>query len=121
MGTMIRLQRPDGSDCQGYFADAGPNRPAVIVIQEWWELNPQICGIADRFADAGFTAVAPDLFHGRITQDPDEANHLMNGLEWQRPPASMVFRHGSLPILHRSASRFKSTLPNTTTGARRRL
>jgi carboxymethylenebutenolidase len=79
---MIEFARPDGSRCPGYFASAGTGRPAVIVIQEWWGLNPQICGIADRYAAAGYNALAPDLYHGRVTQDPDEASHLMNGLDF---------------------------------------
>jgi carboxymethylenebutenolidase len=79
---MIEFARPDGGRCKGYLAEAGKGRPAVIVIQEWWGLNPQIRGIADRYAAAGFTALAPDLFQGRVTQDPDEASHLMNGLDF---------------------------------------
>lgn len=82
MGEMIEFGRPDGGRCQGYFASAGAARPSVIVIQEWWGLNPQIRGIADRYAAAGYNALAPDLYHGRVTQDPDEANHLMNGLDF---------------------------------------
>ncbi len=82
MTNMIKFKRPDGTDCSGYFADAGANKPAVIVIQEWWGLNAQICGIADRFAAAGISALAPDLYQGRVTQDPDEASHLMNGLDF---------------------------------------
>jgi len=81
MGKMITFKRPDGTECSGYLADAGQNKPAVIVIQEWWGLNAHICGIADRFAAAGFTALAPDLYHGRVAQDPDEARHMMNGLD----------------------------------------
>ena len=82
MGTMIEFARPDGGTCRGYLSDAAAKGPAVIIIQEWWGLNPQICGIADRLAGAGFTALAPDLFDGRVTQDPDEASHLMNGLDF---------------------------------------
>lgn len=82
MGEMIEFARPDGSPCKGYFAAAGQGKPGVIVIQEWWGLNAQICAMADRFAAAGFNALAPDLFQGRVTQDPDEANHLMNGLDF---------------------------------------
>ena len=52
------------------------------MIQEWWGLNDQIKGVAERFAAAGFTALAPDLYHGRVTGEPDEANHLMEGLDW---------------------------------------
>ena len=52
------------------------------MIQEWWGLNPHICGIADRFAAAGFNALAPDLYHGRIAQNRDEAGHMMDGLDF---------------------------------------
>jgi carboxymethylenebutenolidase len=82
MGQMIEFKRPDGSACRGYLANAGQGAPGVVVIQEWWGLNEQICGIADRFAHAGFNALAPDLFQGRVTQKPDEASHLMNGLDF---------------------------------------
>jgi carboxymethylenebutenolidase len=50
------------------------------VIQEW--LNDQICGAADRFARAGYNALAPDLYKGRLTTEADEANHLMTGLDF---------------------------------------
>lgn len=82
MGQMIDFGRPDASTCRGYLASAGKDRPGVVVIQEWWGLNDQICGVADRFARAGFNALAPDLFKGRVTQNPDEASHLMNGLDF---------------------------------------
>ena len=82
MGQIIEFKRPDASTCRGYLASAGPACPGVVVIQEWWGLNDQICGIADRFARAGFNALAPDLFKGRVAQDPDEASHLMNGLDF---------------------------------------
>lgn len=82
MGHMIDFKRPDGSSCRGYLATAGQGRPGVVVIQEWWGLNDQICGVADRFARVGFNALAPDLFKGRVTQEPDEASHLMNGLDF---------------------------------------
>ena len=79
---MIEFPRPDGSRCAGYYAEAGKDKPSVVVIQEWWGLNPQIRSVAERFAAAGYNALAPDLYHGRVTQDADEANHLMNGLDF---------------------------------------
>lgn len=82
MGQMIEFRRPDGSACRGYLANAGQGAPGVVVIQEWWGLNEQMRGIADRFGRAGFNALAPDLFQGRVTQKPDEASHLMNGLDF---------------------------------------
>jgi len=82
MGTMIEIARPDGGTTKGYLATAGQGRPGVVVIQEWWGLNDQICGVADRFARAGYNALAPDLYKGRLTTEPDEANHLMTGLDF---------------------------------------
>jgi carboxymethylenebutenolidase len=82
MGTMIEFARPDGSKTKGYLATAGQGRPGVVVIQEWWGLNDQICGVADRFARAGYNALAPDLYKGRLTTESDEANHLMTGLDF---------------------------------------
>jgi carboxymethylenebutenolidase len=82
MGTMIEYLRPDGGKTKGYLATAGQDRPGVVVIQEWWGLNDQICGVADRFARAGYNALAPDLYKGRLATEPDEANHLMTGLDF---------------------------------------
>lgn len=82
MGTMIEFARPDGGRTKGYLAIAGQGRPGVVVIQEWWGLNDQICGVADRFARAGYNALAPDLYKGRVAAAPDEANHLMSGLDF---------------------------------------
>jgi carboxymethylenebutenolidase len=82
MGQMLNFKRPDGGSTQGYLASAGQNKPSIVVIQEWWGLSDQICGVADRFARAGYTALAPDLFKGRIAANADEAKHLMDGLDF---------------------------------------
>lgn len=80
--AMMEFKRPDDSACRGYLAEAGKDKPGIVVIQEWWGLNPHICGIADRFAAAGFNALAPDLYQGRIAQDADEASHMMDALDF---------------------------------------
>ena len=77
MGEMISF-RSNGSECAGYLADGGG--PGVIVIQEWWGLVPHIRDVADRFAARGFTALAPDLYHGESSSEPDGAGKLMMGL-----------------------------------------
>ena len=69
----------NGHTCDGYLAGDGTG-PGVIVIQEWWGLVPHIESVADRFAAAGFTALAPDLYHGESTTEPDGAGKLMMGL-----------------------------------------
>ena len=82
MGRTVDFKRPDGGTTQGHFAEAGDGKPGIIVIQEWWGLNDQIRGVADRFAAAGYNALAPDLYEGRVTQDADEASHMMEGLDF---------------------------------------
>ena len=82
MGKIVKFDRPDGGQTSGYLATAAANQPGVIVIQEWWGLNDQICGVADRLARAGYNALAPDLYKGQATQDPDEAGHMMSGLDF---------------------------------------
>ncbi|MFY7855360.1 MAG: dienelactone hydrolase family protein [Rubrivivax sp.] len=80
--STVSFTRPDGTSVNGYLADAGPGRPGVVVIQEWWGLNDQIRGVADRLAAAGFTALVPDLYRGKSTVEAEEAHHLMSGLNF---------------------------------------
>ncbi len=90
MGTTVQLRRPDGGSLDAYFADAGPGTPGVVVIQEWWGLNDQIRGVADRFAAAGFSALVPDLYRGKSTLEAKEAEHLMTGLNFADAAAQDV-------------------------------
>ena len=84
MGNRIRFNRPDGQTVEGYLAE--PAQPegaaAVVVVQEWWGLNDQIRGVADRFAQAGYRALVPDLYRGQSTVEAEEAHHLMSGLDF---------------------------------------
>jgi len=70
----------NGSSCPGYLAPAEGGGPGVLVIQEYWGLVPHIRDVCDRFAAAGFTALAPDLYRGEETTEPDEAGKLMMNL-----------------------------------------
>ena len=76
MGERISF-KTNGSTTPGYLARPAERGPGVIVIQEWWGLVPHIEQIADRFAEAGFVALAPDLYHGQTTTSPDQAGKLM--------------------------------------------
>ena len=55
--------------------------PGVIVVQEWWGLTAHIRSICDRLAHEGFVAVAPDLYQGKTTADPDLAAAWMAALD----------------------------------------
>jgi carboxymethylenebutenolidase len=84
VGTTITFKRPDGKELSGYLAEpANPDgAPAVVVIQEWWGINNQIRGVAERLASAGYIALVPDLYRGKSTVEQEEAHHLMSGLDF---------------------------------------
>jgi len=68
---------------------AGPF-PAVVVIQEWWGLNEQIKGTARRFAEQGYITLAPDLYHGRVVSEPNEAQKEAMNLDRPRAVQEIV-------------------------------
>jgi carboxymethylenebutenolidase len=75
-GAMVSFPS-NGGTTHGYLATPKGAGPGVVVIQEWWGLVPHITSVCDRFAAEGFTALAPDLYHGKTTTSPDEAGRLM--------------------------------------------
>ena len=80
-GEMVTFPS-NGHECQGYLArPASGSGPGIVVIQEWWGLNDNIKDIANRFAAEGFVALAPDLYHGKATAEPDEAGKLMMAMK----------------------------------------
>ena len=80
MGELVKFPS-NGSTCGGYISlPKNGSGPAIIVIQEWWGLVGHITDVADRFAQAGFVALAPDLYHGEIAKEPDHAMKLLMGL-----------------------------------------
>lgn len=80
MGEMISFAA-NGETFSGYLAPASSPSPGVIVIQEWWGLVGHIKDVADQFAAAGYTALAPDFYHGVTTTEPDEAGSLFMALD----------------------------------------
>lgn len=83
MGKTVTFTRPDGKSVDGYLAEpAGGRGPGLVVLQEWWGLNDQIRGVADRLAAQGYRALVPDLYRGKSTVEAEEASHLMNELDF---------------------------------------
>ncbi len=80
MGEIVSFAS-NGGTADGYLAKpASGTGKGVVVIQEWWGLNGNIKGIADRSAAEGFTALAPDLYHGKVVAEPDEAGKMLMAL-----------------------------------------
>jgi carboxymethylenebutenolidase len=79
-GKMVEFPS-NGHTAKGYLATPTSGKgPGVIVIQEWWGLVGHIKSVADRFAAAGFSALAPDLYHGQTASEPDAAGKLFMAL-----------------------------------------
>ena len=89
MGEMLEI-RTNGQPATGYLAvPPGGTGPGVLVIQEWWGLVDHIKDVADRFAAEGFLTLAPDLYHGRSTKSPDEADKLFMALNIGKAAADL--------------------------------
>jgi carboxymethylenebutenolidase len=79
-GRMVEFPS-NGRTTQGYLATPAQGKgPGVIVIQEWWGLVGHIKKVCDRFAAEGFSALAPDFYHGKVADEPDEAGKLFMAL-----------------------------------------
>lgn len=78
--------KANGDTADGYLAypDDGGSYPAVVVIQEWWGVDDHIKDVTERFARLGFAAIAPDLYHGQVTSEPDEARKMAMEMEYDR-------------------------------------
>ncbi|HEV3039511.1 MAG TPA: dienelactone hydrolase family protein [Candidatus Angelobacter sp.] len=105
MGKTIEFKRPDGKPCPGYLATTkdDTNAPGFVVIQEWWGLNDQIKRTADRLAEAGYRALVPDLYRGKVASAADEANHLMTNLNF--PDAAGQDIRGAVQYLKQSSGK----------------
>ena len=110
MGTTITFKRPDGKDAKGYLANASRgNAPGVVVIQEWWGLSNNIKGLVDRFAIAGFDALAPDLYDGVVVpyHDSEAANKQMGSLDFMDATTQTV--GGAVQYLARNGAKIGLT------------
>lgn len=84
MGHLVEFAS-NGATTPGYLATPKSGQgPGLVVIQEWWGLNDHIKDVADRFAAAGYITLAPDLYHGTVVDEPDEAGREMMALNLGR-------------------------------------
>jgi carboxymethylenebutenolidase len=89
MGEIVEFPS-NGHTGRGYLAQSVEGAgPGVVVIQEWWGLVPHIQDLCDRFAAEGFTALAPDLYRGKATTEPDEAGKLMMAMNLEQAARDM--------------------------------
>ena len=88
MGERIEFAANGGTG-EGYLAEPEGEGPGVVVMQEWWGVEDHIKSVCDRFASEGFVALAPDLYHGETTDQPDEAQQKMMALNMDEAEKEM--------------------------------
>jgi carboxymethylenebutenolidase len=97
--AMVDLQA-NGEAAQGYLAqpDDDAKHPGLVLIQEWWGLEPHIIDLAQKLAVESFVTLVPDLYHGKIASEPDDARRqvmlLFNNIQ-----RAMKEIHGAMTYL----------------------
>ena len=104
----VQLGQGDGvTDAFVAYPTAKGAGPAVIVVHEWWGLNGQIREVARKLAAQGYVAIVPDLYHGKVASDPEQAHVLMRGLDDARVTADLDAAIAWLRFSPRVGSRSK--------------
>lgn len=87
MGSMIEFDSA-GTPAPGYLATpdvaTGSEAPGVLVLHAWWGLTEPFRQVCDRLAEAGFVALAPDLYRGKTTAQVEEAEALTTALNQEQ-------------------------------------
>jgi carboxymethylenebutenolidase len=86
VSTVSISYQVDEGTATGYLAQPEGTGPfaGIVVVQEWWGLDSHIQDVAERFAKEGFVALAPDLYHGQVTEEAEEARRLAMSLDRDR-------------------------------------
>ncbi|CAK9175634.1 unnamed protein product [Ilex paraguariensis] len=79
----IQIQRDDNTF--DAYVVGKENAPGIVVLQEWWGVDFEVKNHALKISqfDPGYKALIPDLYRGKVGLDVAEAQHLMDGLDWQ--------------------------------------
>lgn len=83
-------QTVDGGTSEGYLARPSGRGPGILVLPTWWGLGGQIRSVADRLAEEGFVALAPDVYHGEGALGADEGQKLAETLPTDRVAADLT-------------------------------
>jgi carboxymethylenebutenolidase len=100
MATNVKFSSKAGGQLEGAIAEPGgaSKHGALVVVQEWFGINDHMKALCDRFAQAGFLALAPDLYHGKHAASADEAMKMMQALDKKQAVAeigdAVAFLHG---------------------------
>jgi carboxymethylenebutenolidase len=79
----------NGASARGYLAEPEGKGPGLVVLGEWWGLDDDVRRIVDSFAQEGFLALAPDLYGGKTTEEPDEAQKQLMAMKMDEAEKEM--------------------------------
>src|SRR5215218_2916621 len=85
------LAEPSGPATAGGSGGLKPSPPAagVVVVHDWYGQLPHVRAVADELAAAGLAALAVDLYGGRTTTDPGEADALAGQMDRTAAPTRL--------------------------------
>lgn len=97
-GEEVTYATVNGKEITGYLArpEEGENTPGIIVIHEWWGLNDNIRMMADKLAGEGYTALAVDLYNGKVAETPDSAKAYMGMVNQEQAVDNLTQAYGYL-------------------------
>ncbi len=82
--SVVQIGAADSTGTTAFVAWPAAKRggsPAIVVAFEWWGMDAQIRDVARRLAREGYVAIVPDLYHGQVANDPEQAHELSRSLE----------------------------------------
>ena len=83
MSKHIDFTAKSGKVGGAYAEPAGTGKTGgIVVIQEWHGVNAEMRTKVERFAAEGYLSIAPDLYHGKVATNDDEAGKLMNAMDF---------------------------------------
>ena len=108
MSEFITLTASDGHKFKAWYAPpAGQPKAGIVVIQEIFGVNSHIRDVTERFAKAGYLAVAPAMFD-RVQRDVDigyteadiaKGREIMGKLDWEKVPLDVEAARASVASL----------------------
>lgn len=80
--AVVRTSKVDlqinGSGAYAFVAqpDDDLKHPGIVLIQEWWGIESHIVDLAQKLATEGFVVAVPDLYHGKVATEPNDAQRM---------------------------------------------
>ncbi|HCI80256.1 MAG TPA: hypothetical protein DHW02_11270 [Ktedonobacter sp.] len=81
--SVVRTSKVDlavnGDGAYAFVAqpDDDAKHPGMVLIQEWWGIEPHVMDLAQKLAEQGFVVAVPDLYHGKVATEPNDAMRMM--------------------------------------------